>query len=51
MKNLFTACACIALVAAGASAQLAPNQTNGFGNGKSVTFLFFNSRMKNGVRP
>jgi len=40
MKNLFTACACIALFAAGASAQLAPNQTNGFGNGKLVTFTY-----------
>jgi len=40
MKNLFTACACILLAAIAASAQLAPNQTNGFGNGKLVTFTY-----------
>src|SRR5437870_1465151 len=40
MKNLFTVCACILLAAIAASAQLAPNQTNGFGNGKLVTFTY-----------
>jgi hypothetical protein len=40
MKHLFTACACILLAAIAASAQLAPNQTNGFGNGKLVTFTY-----------
>src|SRR5438552_8710213 len=33
-------CTCIALAAAGASGQLAPNQTNGFGNGRLVTFTY-----------
>lgn len=34
------ACAGMALVAGNASAQLAPNQTNGFGNGRIVTFTY-----------
>ena len=34
------ACAWITLAAGGASAQLAPNQTNGFGNGHVVTFTY-----------
>jgi hypothetical protein len=34
------ACACISLAAGSASAQLAPNQTNGFGNGRLVTFTY-----------
>jgi hypothetical protein len=46
-KTLFTrpcltlaACACMTLAAGSASAQLAPNQTNGFGNGRLVTFTY-----------
>jgi hypothetical protein len=46
-KTLFTrpcltlaACACMTLAAGSASAQLAPNQTNGFGNGRLVTFSY-----------
>jgi hypothetical protein len=34
------ACACLTLSAHSASAQLAPNQTNGFGNGRLVTFTY-----------
>jgi len=34
------ACLCLALVAVSASAQLAPNQTNGFGNNRLVTFTY-----------
>ena len=34
------ACACIASVAVSASAQLANNQTNGFGNNRLVTFTY-----------
>ncbi|HEY6930213.1 MAG TPA: hypothetical protein VJA66_11090 [Thermoanaerobaculia bacterium] len=33
-------CFCAALVARSAFAQLAPNQTNGFGNGRLVTFTY-----------
>jgi hypothetical protein len=33
-------CACATLVAAKASAQLAPNQTHGFGHGRLVTFTY-----------
>jgi hypothetical protein len=33
-------CACLTFVAGSASAQLAPNQTNGFGNGRLVTFTY-----------
>ncbi|MFI4887493.1 MAG: hypothetical protein ACHP7B_01960 [Burkholderiales bacterium] len=33
-------CACLALAAGGVSAQLAPNQTQGFGNGRLVTFSY-----------
>ena len=34
------AAACLALAADAASAQLAPHQTNGFGNGRLVTFTY-----------
>src|SRR5215813_14573585 len=34
------AAACLALLADSAWAQLAPNQTNGFGNGRLVTFTY-----------
>ncbi len=40
MKNFSIACSCILLTAANASAQLASNQTNGFGNGRVVTFTY-----------
>lgn len=33
-------CACLTFAAPSASAQLAPNQTNGFGNGRLVTFTY-----------
>jgi len=33
-------CACITLASRTASAQLAPNQTNGFGNDRLVTFTY-----------
>ena len=33
-------CACLTLAAGRASAQLAPNQTDGFGNGSLVTFTY-----------
>jgi hypothetical protein len=33
-------CACIALICSNASAQLAANQTNGFGNNRLVTFTY-----------
>src|SRR2546427_646545 len=33
-------CACIALASGSASAQLASNQTNGFGNNQLVTFTY-----------
>jgi len=36
----FAFCVCAAFLAASASAQLAPNQTNGFGNGRLVTFTY-----------
>jgi hypothetical protein len=46
-KTLFTrpcltlaTCACMTLAAGSATAQLAPNQTNGFGNGRLVTFTY-----------
>lgn len=43
-RNLFwpavAACAYLVLPAGGALAQLAPNQTNGFGNGKLTTFTY-----------
>jgi hypothetical protein len=35
-----SACACLASAAIDARAQLAPNQTHGFGNGKLVTFTY-----------
>jgi hypothetical protein len=34
------ACACLILTAGSATAQLAPNQTNGFGNNRLVTFTY-----------
>jgi len=34
------ACVCVALAAGNASAQLAPNQTNSFGNSRLVTFTY-----------
>jgi hypothetical protein len=37
---IFAFCVCAAFLAASASAQLAPNQTNGFGNGPLVTFTY-----------
>jgi hypothetical protein len=47
MKNLFirlgltlATCACATFVASSASAQLAPNQTHGFGADKLVTFTY-----------
>src|SRR5207253_4553883 len=43
MKTLgltLTICGCIALIYSSASAQLAPNQTNGFGNNQLVTFTY-----------
>src|SRR5215475_7907641 len=47
MKSLFIVvrwtvgiCACIAVATVTASAQLAPNQTNGFGNNRLVTFTY-----------
>jgi len=33
-------CACIALICSNASAQLAQNQTNSFGNNRLVTFTY-----------
>jgi hypothetical protein len=36
----FTICSCIAFATGSARAQLAPNQTNGFGNGRLVTFTY-----------
>lgn len=33
-------CACLVLAAGNTAAQLAPNQTNGFGNGRLVTFTY-----------
>jgi len=37
---LLGVCACLALMTASAWAQLAPNQTNGFGNNRLVTFTY-----------
>jgi len=39
-RLILAACAVSALTAASAFAQLAPNQTNGFGNNKLVTFTY-----------
>lgn len=39
----FVAAACLTLAATGAWAQLAPNQTHGFGNGRLVTFTYLQS--------
>src|SRR5215471_19783444 len=33
-------CACMSFAGGNAAAQLAPNQTNGFGNGRLVTFTY-----------
>jgi len=38
--SALAACACAAMIVSSASAQLAPNQTNGFGNGRLVTFTY-----------
>jgi len=40
MGRILAACAWMTLIASQASAQLAPNQTNGFGNGGLVTFTY-----------
>ena len=40
LRSVTMACALIAFTAGGASAQLAPNQTQGFGNGRIVTFTY-----------
>lgn len=37
---ILAACACMLFTALGASAQLADNQTNGFGNNRLVTFTY-----------
>ena len=37
---MLTTCACMTLTAVGASAQLADNQTSGFGNNRLVTFTY-----------
>jgi hypothetical protein len=38
--RMFVACACMTLLASSVSAQLANNQTNGFGNNRLVTFTY-----------
>src|SRR5215467_11470173 len=40
LRLILSICVCAALAAGSASAQLAPNQTNGFGNGHLVTFTY-----------
>jgi hypothetical protein len=40
MRRILAACAWMTLIASQALAQLAPNQTNGFGNGDLVTFTY-----------
>src|SRR5215467_5758581 len=40
LRLILSICVCAALAAGSASAQLAPNQTNGFGNGGLVTFTY-----------
>jgi len=40
MLLLFGICACLALMTISASTLLAPNQTNGFGNNRLVTFTY-----------
>jgi len=40
MRRILAACAWMTLIASHASAQLTPNQTNGFGNGGLVTFTY-----------
>jgi hypothetical protein len=40
VRLMVATCACIALATGNAWAQLAPNQTNGFGNGQVVTFTY-----------
>src|SRR5207253_11323509 len=43
-------CACITVATVTASAQLAPNQTNGFGNNRLVTFTY-NQNLTNLLLP
>ena len=43
LSVMLAACACITFVAVSASAQLANNQTNGFGNNRLVTFTYLQS--------
>ena len=38
--RMLAACACLAFTAGGSFAQLAPNQTHGFGNNRLVTFTY-----------
>jgi len=40
MGRILAVCVWMTLIASQASAQLAPNQTNGFGNGDLVTFTY-----------
>jgi hypothetical protein len=40
LRFIVAVSACVAIAAITASAQLAPNQTNGFGNGRLVTFTY-----------
>lgn len=40
LRLMIAVCACIGFATVTASAQLAPNQTNGFGNGRLVTFTY-----------
>jgi hypothetical protein len=40
LRFTLAVCACLIFAAAGATAQLAPNQTNGFGNNRLVTFTY-----------
>jgi hypothetical protein len=40
LRLAIATCACITLAAGSARAQLAPNQTNGFGNGHLITFTY-----------
>src|SRR5215472_16017527 len=40
LKVMLAGSACLALAAGDGAAQLAPNQTNGFGNGRLITFTY-----------
>lgn len=40
LQMTLTVCACMLIAAGSASAQLAPNQTHGFGNGRLITFTY-----------